>query len=477
MTQMDFRQQTGTFIPVRQRRLAQSHQNTGRWLQIVLDFTVVLGLLYFHTFQKVGAFEADYRVLAAATFFVMGFNYKLLGVYNFSGNVFSRLITIGKAWLLTLLTLVLIGFITKTSSQYSREVILTWAVTAYIGQWIVYSMFLLVLARQQSEPVPALMIGASVLGRHLVNQVNNNPWMHEQIIGVVDDSEQLSEIWDAEDAPLLGNLNNIQQLLLKHHIKRVYIALPLDQADMIQPLFLSLVEKNIDVVWAPDIFSINLMNHSIKEIAGVPLICLSETPLIGSSAFAKRTMDISLSLLALIFILPLMAVIALFIKFTSPGPVLFKQKRHGWDGKLITIFKFRSMKVHEEEEGKVTQACKHDNRMTPIGNFIRKTSLDELPQLFNILKGDMSLVGPRPHAIAHNELYQQQILSYMTRHRVKPGLTGLAQVNGYRGETSELEQMEGRIKYDLAYINDWSLWLDVQIMFRTVFVLFGKNVY
>jgi len=168
---------------------------------------------------------------------------------------------------------------------------------------------------------------------------------------------------------------------------------------------------------------------------------------------------------------------ALLIKLSSPGPVFFKQKRHGWYGNIITIYKFRSMKLHDEEDGQVTQATKDDDRVTWIGKIIRRTSIDELPQLFNVINGSMSIVGPRPHAVAHNEFYGERIKDYMRRHRVKPGLTGLAQVNGYRGRTQSIEAMENRVRHDLEYINNWSIWLDLKIMIKTVFVLFGKNAY
>ncbi len=215
----------------------------------------------------------------------------------------------------------------------------------------------------------------------------------------------------------------------------------------------------------------------MKEMAGVPLISLSETPLVGGAALAKSVMDKSIALVALILLSPIMVFTALAVKLTSRGPIIFKQKRHGWDGRLVEVYKFRSMKVHEEQEGKVTQATKGDDRITRVGRFIRRTSIDELPQLINVLEGTMSLVGPRPHAIAHNEYYKGQIRSYMLRHRVKPGLTGLAQVNGYRGETETLDKMQGRVNYDLAYINNWSIWLDIEILFKTVFILFSRNAY
>jgi putative colanic acid biosynthesis UDP-glucose lipid carrier transferase len=172
-----------------------------------------------------------------------------------------------------------------------------------------------------------------------------------------------------------------------------------------------------------------------------------------------------------------MLLAAIAVKITSRGPILFRQKRHGWDGQILEVFKFRSMHVHEETDGHITQATKDDERVTPVGSFIRLTSIDELPQLFNVLGGSMSLVGPRPHAIAHNDFYKGEIRAYMLRHRIKPGLTGLAQVNGCRGETDTMDKMQSRVNYDLEYINNWSIWLDLEILFKTIFVLFDKNAY
>ena len=275
----------------------------------------------------------------------------------------------------------------------------------------------------------------------------------------------------------LGSVDEIETILDTHQPRRVYLALTMDNAHLIKPFASELVERSVDVIWAPDIFGVSLVNHSMKEMAGVPLISLSETPLVGGAALAKDAMDKVVASVALVILSPVMLITALAVKLSSPGPVMFRQKRHGWDGRVLEIYKFRSMKVHEEQEGQVTQAKKDDDRITAVGRFIRRTSIDELPQLFNVLDGSMSLVGPRPHAMAHNEYYKDQIKSYMLRHRIKPGLTGLAQVNGYRGETDTLDKMEARVNYDLAYINNWSIWLDIEILFRTFFVLIGKNAY
>jgi putative colanic acid biosynthesis UDP-glucose lipid carrier transferase len=220
-----------------------------------------------------------------------------------------------------------------------------------------------------------------------------------------------------------------------------------------------------------------LINHSVKEMAGLPLLTLSESPLIGNHLLFKAIEDRIIGLIALILLSPLMLIIALLIKLDSPGPVIFRQSRTGWNGKEFHIWKFRSMRLHQANDGEVKQATKDDARMTRIGRFIRKTSIDELPQLFNVLSGSMSMVGPRPHAIEHNSDYDKRIRAYMTRHRIKPGITGLAQISGYRGETDTLDKMKKRVEYDMQYINNWSFWLDLEILLKTIPALLRDDAY
>lgn len=237
------------------------------------------------------------------------------------------------------------------------------------------------------------------------------------------------------------------------------------------------LDKHVAIHWVPDIFSLRLVNHSVKEISGIPVITLSETPLIGVRMLQKAIEDKLLSILILIAIFPILLIVALAVKLDSPGPIFFRQNRAGWSGKSFKIWKFRSMYVHQEEAGKIKQAEKNDSRITRVGAFIRRTSLDELPQIFNVLSGDMSLVGPRPHAVQHDKEYSERIFDYFARHHIKPGITGLAQVRGLRGETKDIEQMILRIESDIEYINNWSVGLDISIIFRTVFALSGKNAY
>lgn len=444
---------------------------------MLLDHVVVQGLLIFHSFLKMDGFPTENRVLAIVTFLMMVAIYNGVGVYrhdNARSDYFSALM---QGWGLLVVLLAVFGFVTKTSETFSREVILTWSVTGFLGQCLVYYFTRIFIFRAVSETIPTLMFGGGELARHIATHINRNQWIADKVVGVVDEDSSVASEWEQIGIPFLGKPDDLREIVSKQNVRRVYICLPMSESSKIKPLALGLVESNVDVIWAPDIFGVSLLNHSIKEIAGVPLISLSETPLIGGSALAKTAMDKVFAVIAIILASPVLLVTAIAVKLSSPGPVLFKQKRHGWDGRIVEVYKFRSMVVHEEKEGQVTQARKVDDRITTVGRFIRRTSIDELPQLFNVLEGSMSLVGPRPHAIAHNEFYRDKISAYMLRHRIKPGLTGLAQVNGYRGETDTLDKMENRVNYDLAYINNWSIWLDIEIMFRTVFVLFGKNAY
>jgi putative colanic acid biosynthesis UDP-glucose lipid carrier transferase len=247
---------------------------------------------------------------------------------------------------------------------------------------------------------------------------------------------------------------------------------------VVRAIFYALRNHTAELRFVPDFRDMHLLNHRMSEVAGRFAIDLSVSPMNGMARIIKRLEDIVIGgLIALIIALPCIA-IAIGIKATSPGPVLFKQHRTGANGKRFKVYKFRSMAVHEEKTGVVSQATKEDPRVTRLGAFLRRTSLDELPQFYNVLQGRMSIVGPRPHALAHNEYYKELVQSYMWRHKVKPGITGWAQVNGLRGETDTLEKMERRVEYDLKYIDNWSLWLDLRIIFLTIFKGFThKNAY
>jgi putative colanic acid biosynthesis UDP-glucose lipid carrier transferase len=229
----------------------------------------------------------------------------------------------------------------------------------------------------------------------------------------------------------------------------------------------ALRDTTASVYFVPDAFAFDLIQGRLAEVNGMPVLSVCETPFHGTDAILKRLMDIALGGCAFLLTLPVIVLIAAAVKLSSPGPALFRQRRYGLNGEEITVYKFRSMIVCEDG-AVVTQATAKDRRVTAIGRFIRRTSLDELPQLFNVLQGSMSLVGPRPHAVAHNEKYRRLINGYMIRHKVRPGITGLAQINGLRGETETVEKMAERVRYDLEYLRNWSPWLDLRILFKSL---------
>jgi putative colanic acid biosynthesis UDP-glucose lipid carrier transferase len=272
-------------------------------------------------------------------------------------------------------------------------------------------------------------------------------------------------------------LEDLNDVVKKHHIKDVYITLPLNSQQRMQQLLGRLHDLAVSIYFVPDVSGVNVIQGRMRTMDGLPVMSLLESPFVGINGLVKRISDIVLSSIILVLISPVIAAVALGVKLSSPGPIIFKQRRNGLDGSEILVYKFRSMRVMENG-AKVTQATRGDPRITPFGAFIRKTSLDELPQFINVLQGRMSIVGPRPHAVAHNEQYRAIIDAYQLRHKVKPGITGWAQVNGCRGETDVIEKMEARVAYDIEYLRNWSLLMDLRIIARTVkLTVFDKNAY
>lgn len=316
------------------------------------------------------------------------------------------------------------------------------------------------------------VVGSLPAGINLLRGFMDEPWLGFVVRGVYDDIK----LDDYNGVPYGGNINDLIKDAREGKLDRVYIALGMHDEIKIKNIVGQLTDTTCSVLLIPDIFTFNILQSRTEEINGVPVVPLFDTPLNGINMVVKRLEDIVVSSIILLLISPLLACIACAVKFTSPGPVIFRQVRYGMDGKSILVWKFRSMTVMENDN--VIQATKIDVRITKIGKFLRSTSLDELPQFFNVFLGQMSVVGPRPHAVAHNEQYRTLIQGYMLRHKVKPGITGLAQINGWRGETDTLDKMEKRIEYDLLYIRGWSIWLDLKIIFLTVLKGFiNKSAY
>ncbi len=322
----------------------------------------------------------------------------------------------------------------------------------------------------------AAVFGINSLGLQVADNIVRRPECGMRLVGFYDDrpADRTEEIPD-ELGEQRGGLELLVDDARSGDVQVVYITLPMRAESRIQRDLLDrLSDTTASVYIVPDFLVFELLHGRWSDVGGMPAVSVFESPIYGVDGLIKRLIDIVGALVALtLFAIPMLA-IAVAIKLTSRGPVFFRQRRYGLDGRQINVWKFRSMTVCEDGD-RVTQATRNDARITPLGRILRKTSLDELPQLFNVLAGEMSLVGPRPHANAHNEEYRKLILGYMLRHKVKPGITGLAQVNGFRGETDTLEKMEKRLMYDREYIRSWSIWLDIKILVKTLWVVWGQS--
>lgn len=465
------------FILIRKRSTTMpAGRSLTFWAQWLAAISLLILLLCALAVMKTGEVDIQYRMLAA--FMLLGSvpAYSMMQVYHKQHGYLAGLGRLLAGWLALLSGLMFMAFITKTSELFSREVIITLALSGFVLQACLY-VPLHNLARRYQQKLQAartsLIVGTGELAFDLADKLARQK--KEPLMGLVaaDDLPLPSD----STYPILGSLAHLRDLIATHRIRRLYIALPLTEAEKIEELYIDLLDSSVDVIWIPDLQSLILLNHSVSEIEGLPAIHLNESPLTSypTAALSKAVLDRTVALIAIILLSPVLLGTAIAVKLSSPGPVLFKQKRHGWNGKIIKVWKFRSMRMHDDQE--VKQASRGDPRITRVGQFIRRTSIDELPQLFNALQGKMSLVGPRPHAIAHNDYYTGKIDAYMARHRIKPGITGLAQISGYRGETETIDKMEKRVELDLAYINNWSLWLDIKILIKTPFTLLSKNIY
>ena len=463
----------------RSKRLLRNHDTLVQWIQHALNIAAVVVTLLILALWRDGEVGSHYRSMLVIAVLLMFIIYHAFGVHRRFDSAWGGIRHLARAWGVLVILLAWLAFLTKTSEEYSRQVVVYWAAfsfalqaTIFVATYKIYGLYRM----RHRESIPTLIIGTSSVARHLAKSLYDNIWLRDQVVGVIDYGNQ-DDGWDLKEVPLLGTEKNLKDVVERKKIRRIYLALSFDSIHMIKEIQDSLFDSNVDLIWAPDIFELSLLNHSVKEVAGVPLIALNETPLMaGGPAFIKTLMDKMIALAALLLLSPLLLTIALLVKTTSKGPVIFKQVRDGWDGKKFHVYKFRSMYMHEEE-AIVQQAKKNDSRITPIGRFIRRTSIDELPQLLNVLEGTMSLVGPRPHAVSHNQYYSKKVKAYLARHRIKPGMTGLAQINGLRGETDTVDSMSKRVEYDLEYIGNWSPLLDIKILFMTPFRLMAGNAY
>jgi putative colanic acid biosynthesis UDP-glucose lipid carrier transferase len=296
--------------------------------------------------------------------------------------------------------------------------------------------------------------------------------------GTVNHYEDPANSEAIQGVPVERDYQRVVQLVRQRQIRELWLALPISKEQAIHRFVTDLRNDFVNIRFIPDVRSLTLLNQPMVDLLGVPAINLAASPITDLRVLPKRVFDGLFALAALTALLPVMLAIAAAVKLSSPGPVFFRQKRKGIDGRQFEIYKFRSMRVHKEEAGHITQATRRDPRITAVGAFLRRTSLDELPQFINVLRGEMSVVGPRPHALEHDDIYKDLVKGYMHRYRIKPGITGWAQINGYRGETDRIEKMMGRVKLDLYYMQHWTFWLDIKIVVLTLWKGFvGSNAY
>jgi len=441
----------------------------------LIDFVIVIlasNLAYYLRFSETGL-NTHYQILTAGAGVLLVLSLTMTGVYDsWRGRNLLPIIkrySIGLIMAMAIMAIFLV--FTKTSEAFSR----LWIAYAMLLVWLGgvgyrsgHYVYLRSLRRQGKNLRQVLIISPS-------SQLSETNFKSEelqlsgfQIAGCISAKE--IEQW-TQSGRLIAELN-------QRPANEIWLDMPLSMGSFIKDIVYELRHSTLDIRFFPDFEDIQLLNHKVSNIVGHYAIDISCTPLSGFNRVIKRLEDLFIGTFICLLIAPICLLIALAMKLTSPGPILFKQYRHGRDGKRFKVYKFRSMEVHEESNGAITQAKPGDPRVTKLGAFLRRTSLDELPQFINVLQGRMSIVGPRPHALSHNEYYKDLVESYMWRHKVKPGITGLAQIRGYRGLTDTLDKMEKRVECDLEYINNWSLWLDLKIIFLTMFKgIFHKNAF
>jgi Undecaprenyl-phosphate glucose phosphotransferase len=440
-------------------------------LQTAIEPTVAIGTLVVAALAFGQAFEGHYLILA-----LIVFSLTFPGRAPRAGSNGSMAGDILANWAVIVILLLLLGWATRTLDAFDERAILAWMVAAPVTLFAAHRALPLVLpwvlAAEGMQRVAVIACGNDV-GRRLAAQIRATPFLAIRIAGYFDDRapERMAEVGAGE---IIGPVRALAEHVKNHRVDLIYITLPMTSQPRILKLLDDLRDTTASIYVAPDIFHFDLIQARVDAIGGIPVVAVCETPFRGVTGLVKRASDIVLAAAILLLIAPLMLAIAIGIKLTSPGPVIFRQRRYGQDGREIIVYKFRTMTVLEDG-GTVRQATRNDQRVTRFGAWLRRASFDELPQFVNVLQGHMSVVGPRPHAVAHNEMYRKLIKSYMIRHKVKPGITGWAQVNGLRGETDTLEKMRARIEYDLAYLRNWSLGLDLYIVWKTIFVVLQKD--
>ena len=428
-------------------------------------------------FLSVNAWFGEPVLRSTLTLCLLVFALTFPGRNRFAEHPASATIDVISSWTVLLIILALCGYATNSLGYFEEPVLFWWACLTPVAQVVAVEIGRQVRrwhSRRTASRRLAVIIGAGALGAKVAHALRDSEGV--DFLGFFDDRAE-SRLHPEATAELRGTLGEVSDFVRARGVREVYITLPLGSQPRIVQLLENIQGTTASLFFVPDVFGISIIQGRLQDINGVPIVGICETPFTGTNELVKRISDVVLSSLILLLISPILLFVAIGVKLSSPGPVIFKQRRNGLDGEEIIVYKFRSM-LTQDNGHDVKQATKGDTRVTPFGAFIRRTSLDELPQFVNVLQGRMSIVGPRPHAVAHNEEYRKLIKAYMVRHKVKPGITGWAQVNGMRGETDTIEKMQARVEYDLEYLRNWSLALDLQIILRTVrLVIFDRHAY
>ncbi|HHC6643881.1 TPA: undecaprenyl-phosphate glucose phosphotransferase [Vibrio parahaemolyticus] len=444
-------------------------------LAVIVTFMLLLVLKDTNT-----SMDKDYVILS----FVGGISFLFMAE---SGNLYrswrtssfrEQMFIVCISWLMTSALLFMVLYFSEVYPLFDRNILALWVTItpALLLAWrVTFRTVLAYLRKMGFNTRTAIIIGQTPHGITLANEIQSHTEHGVLFDGFYD--ERSSDRLPSSEYPIKGAVNQALERAKRGEVDYVYIAMPMHAKERIASILNQFSDTTANTYLIPDFFTYNLLHSRWDQIGQVQTLSVFDTPFAGVSSWIKRFEDILFSSIILVLISPILLAIAIGIKLTSKGPVIFKQHRYGLDGRKIEVWKFRSMTTMDQGPN-IKQATKNDPRITPFGGFLRRTSLDELPQFINVLQGTMSIVGPRPHAVAHNEEYRQIVARYMLRHKVKPGITGWAQINGYRGETDTLDKMEKRVEFDLDYIHHWSVWMDIKIIFLTVFKGFtGSNAY
>lgn len=462
--------------------MIRSRQGSFNFIYRLIDIFIIFSCLFMAAESYSLIFDIKYLSAGLTASIVFMLCAESLDLYRSwrASTALRMVLTTVAVWSLVSVLLLVVGFFAKLGSDFSRVVIGSWmlATAILMISWrMVFRQILRSMRARGYNSRTAVIVGLNDSALRMRDEMNNKPDLGMRFAGFFDDrcSTRLQE--DHPDEVLMGTISELIERTKSGEFDLIFIALPLKAQKRIAQILERCGDTTASVHLIPDFFTYNLLHARMGSVGEVQTISIYDTPIFGFNDFLKRSFDVVFSSLVLLLISIPMLFIAAAVKLTSPGPIIFKQVRYGLDGKRIFVWKFRSMSTMDNGD-RVVQATKGDARITKVGAFIRKTSLDELPQFINVLQGRMSVVGPRPHAVAHNEEYRKLIPYYMLRHKVKPGITGWAQINGYRGETDTLDKMEGRVDYDLDYIRNWSLLMDIKIVFLTVFKGFiGSHVH